>query len=92
MIRKTVRGQDARTTRVSDQGCFHISNKNTIVYDLFNSSEKYLTFRYWCGDESRFGCQTIEGRKLTMKGVKPHDDKQWKLDYYYLYGLVEPKS
>jgi ABC-type oligopeptide transport system ATPase subunit len=31
MIRKTVRGQDARTTRVSDQGCFHISNKNTIV-------------------------------------------------------------
>jgi hypothetical protein len=31
MIRKTVRGQDARTTRVSDQGCFYISNKNTIV-------------------------------------------------------------
>jgi hypothetical protein len=29
-IRKTIRGQDDRTTRVSDQGCFHISNKNTI--------------------------------------------------------------
>jgi vWA-MoxR associated protein C-terminal domain/Effector-associated domain 10 len=30
MIRKTVRGQDARTTMVSDRGCFHISNRNTI--------------------------------------------------------------
>jgi drug/metabolite transporter (DMT)-like permease len=30
MIRRTVRGQDARTTRVFDRGCFHISNKNTI--------------------------------------------------------------
>jgi transposase len=65
---------------------------SSIVHNLLDSSEKDLTFRYWCGDESRFGCQTIEGKKLTMKGVKPHDDKQWKFDYYYLYGLVEPKS
>ena len=48
--------------------------------------------RYWCGDETRLGLQTIEGKKLTLKGVKPHGEKQWKFDYYYLYGLVEPKT
>lgn len=48
--------------------------------------------RYWCGDETRLGLQTIEGRILTLKGVKPQGEKQWKFDYYYLYGLVEPKT
>ena len=27
-----------------------------------------------------------------MKGVKPEGEKQWKFDYYYLYGLVEPQT
>jgi hypothetical protein len=44
MIRKTVSGQDARTTRVSDQGCFHISNKNTIAlgpaFNLFSMKKR----------------------------------------------------
>ena len=48
--------------------------------------------RYWCGDETRLGLQTIEGKILTLKGVKPQGNKQWKFDYYYLYGLVEPKT
>ncbi len=48
--------------------------------------------RYWCGDETRLELQTIEGKVLTLKGVKPQGEKQWKLDYYYLYGLVEPQT
>lgn len=48
--------------------------------------------RYWCGDETRLGLQTIEGKILTIKGVKPQGKKQWKFDYYYLYGLVEPQT
>jgi len=48
--------------------------------------------RYWCGDETRLGLQTIEGKILNLKGVKPQGEKQWKFDYYYLYGLVEPQT
>jgi len=54
-----------------------------IVSMVLSLSEKDWKFRYWCGDETRLGCQTIEGRKLTIKGVKPHGEKQWKFDYYY---------
>lgn len=53
---------------------------------------KEQNIRYWCGDETRLGLQTVEGKKLTLKGVKPLGEKQWKFDYYYLYGLVEPKT
>ena len=48
------------------------------------------TIRYWCEDESRFGLQTITGRKLTLKGIKPVGQVQWTREAFYLYGIVEP--
>lgn len=48
--------------------------------------------RYWCQDETRLGLKTIERRKLTLKGVKPKGNYQWQFEYYYIYGLVEPRS
>lgn len=54
--------------------------------------EKYKNIRYWCQDESRIALMTITGKKLTMKGVQPVGIEQWKFEYLWLYGLVEPKS
>ena len=45
---------------------------------------------YWCQDETRLGVRTISGRKITLKGVKPKQIKQWSYKYYYVYGLIEP--
>ncbi|WP_219335947.1 transposase [Chroococcidiopsis thermalis] len=41
---------------------------------------------------SRFGLKTIERRLLTGFGVKPIGIGQWKLENYYLYGIVEPTT
>ena len=41
-------------------------------------------------DESRFGLHTIERKKITIKGVQPSGIHQYKYDYLWLYGLVEP--
>lgn len=46
--------------------------------------------RYLCEDETRLGLQTISGRTITLKGVKPIGSVQWKRDNFYLYGVVEP--
>ncbi|PMB05792.1 hypothetical protein CEN49_17375 [Fischerella thermalis CCMEE 5273] len=46
--------------------------------------------RYWCGDESRFGLQTLTGKLITLTGVKPVRLTQWKRDNFYIYGVVEP--
>lgn len=46
--------------------------------------------RYWCTDESRFGLLTIPGRVITLKGVKPVGNVQWKRENFYLYGVIEP--
>ncbi|WP_246275753.1 IS630 family transposase [Brasilonema bromeliae] len=59
---------------------------------LISPSEKNRRIRYWCGDESRFGLQTIPGKLITLKGVKPIGLTQWKRDNFYLYGVVEPMS
>lgn len=59
---------------------------------LISPSEKNRKIRYWCGDESRFGLQTIPGKLITLKGVKPIGLTQWKRDNFYLYGVVEPMS
>lgn len=48
--------------------------------------------RYWCQDETRLGLKTIERKKLTLKGVKPRGIYQWQFNYYYIYGLVEPRT
>lgn len=48
--------------------------------------------RYWCQDETRVGLKTIEGRKITLKGVKPVGQVEWQRLAYYIYGLVEPQT
>ena len=59
-------------------------------------SESFLKqwhkIRYWSQDESRMGLHTIQKRKLTGKGIKPHGKVQWDLTYLWLYGAVEPLS
>ncbi len=41
---------------------------------------------------SRIGLKTITGKKLTLKGIQPVGIEQWQFEYFWLYGLVEPKS
>jgi hypothetical protein len=41
--------------------------------------------RIWCEDESRFGLITMQGRMITLKGVKPLGKKQWKRGNFYVY-------
>lgn len=36
--------------------------------------------------------KTITGKKLTLSGVQPVGIEQWKFEYLWLYGLVEPKT
>ena len=48
--------------------------------------------RIWCQDESRFGLITMQGRMITLKGVKPVGKKQWKRGNFYVYGVVEPAT
>lgn len=55
-----------------------------------DKQNKYRQVRYWFEDESRFGLHTIERRKITLTGVQPIGVHQWKYDYLWLYGLVEP--
>ena len=50
------------------------------------------TVRFFCGDETRIGLKTGEGRKITAKGVKPIGQVQWQFEFTYLYGIVEPSS
>ena len=51
---------------------------------------KYSNIRYFTQDESRFGLKTIEGRCITLKGVKPVGKLQWQFKAFWLYGAVEP--
>ena len=48
--------------------------------------------RIWCQDESRFGLITMQGRMITLKGIKPVGKKQWKRGKFYIYGVVEPST
>lgn len=57
-----------------------------------NCFKKVPGIHYWVGDETRLGLQTLGGKKLTLKGVKPEGLHQWKFEYIYLYGLVEPRT
>lgn len=38
---------------------------------------QYSNIRYFTQDESRFGLKTIEGQRITLKGVKPLGELQW---------------
>lgn len=48
--------------------------------------------RFWLQDETRMGLKSLEGRVLTLKGVKPKGVHQWLFKCFWLYGLVEPVS
>ena len=48
------------------------------------------SLRYLCENETRLGLQTIPGRRITFKGVKPIGMAQWMRDNFYLYGVIEP--
>lgn len=48
--------------------------------------------RFFCGDETRLGLKTLEGRKITARGVKPIGTAQLKFQATYLYGIVEPRT
>jgi hypothetical protein len=48
--------------------------------------------RIWCQDKSRFGLLTMQGKMITLKGVKPIEKKQGKRESFYIYGVVEPAT
>jgi transposase len=49
-----------------------------------------IPLRYFCQDESRWGLLTLNGRVITVAGVKPEGVYQWGRSTFWLYGLVEP--
>ncbi|MGL5076046.1 MAG: IS630 family transposase [Waterburya sp.] len=67
-------------------------NLISLIESLKNTIKNYKRVRYWCTDESRIGLMTLMGRKITLPGVQPIGIEQWKFEYLWLYGLVEPKS
>ena len=54
--------------------------------------KQWHKIRYWSQDESRMGLHTVQRRKLTGKGIKPHEKVQWDFIYLWLYGVVEPQT
>lgn len=46
----------------------------------------------WTMDESLFGLHTIQRRRLTLRGVKPVGELQIERQYFYLYGMVAPRT
>jgi transposase len=48
--------------------------------------------KLWVMDESRFGLQTIQRRRITLPGVKPVGAHQHRFENFYLYGAVCPRT
>lgn len=46
----------------------------------------------WTMDESRFGRQTVQRRRLTGRGVKPVGRYQHDFENFYVYGAVAPRT
>jgi len=51
-----------------------------------------LPLDVWAMDESRFGLQTIQRRRITLRGVKPMGRYQHAFDNFYVYGAVAPRT
>jgi hypothetical protein len=49
----------------------------------YEKVSQYLKVRFWCQDESRFGCHTIVRDKITIKGIKPLDNFQYNFQYLW---------
>lgn len=69
-----------------------LAKRVEMLKELAFQVNKLKNVRYWCQDETRLGLKTIERKKLTLQGIKPRGIYQWQFDYYYIYGLVEPRS
>jgi transposase len=48
--------------------------------------------KLWVMDESRFGLQTVQRRRITLPGVKPVGAYQHRFENFYLYGAVCPHT
>ena len=57
-----------------------------MLYRLFNRGQKC---RYFCQDETRLGLKTISGKMITLMGVKPKGNVQWRRENFFLYGAIE---
>jgi hypothetical protein len=51
-----------------------------------------LPLHLWAADESRFGLQTVQRRRLTLRGVKPIGRYQHEFANFYVYGAVAPRT
>ena len=51
-----------------------------------------LPLEVWAMDESRFGLQTVQRRRLTARGVKPIGRYQHDFANFYVYGAVAPRT
>jgi hypothetical protein len=49
-----------------------------------------LHLRFWVEDESRFGLKPIYRRRITAPGVAPIALQQFRFEWVWLYGFVEP--
>jgi hypothetical protein len=46
----------------------------------------------WAMDEARFGLQTIQRRRITLRGVKPIGRYQHEFANFYVFGAVAPRT
>jgi transposase len=60
--------------------------------DRSEGIERTRPIKYWCQDETRLGLKTINGKKITAKGVKAIGEVQWQFEAYYLYGAIAPDT
>ena len=49
-----------------------------------------MHLRDWVEDESRFGLNLIYRRRITVRGIAPMALQQWRFEWVWLYGFVEP--
>jgi hypothetical protein len=61
-----------------------------IAHHYTRQPDPPLSIRYFVQDESRFGLHTLPGRCITLSGVKPTGQWQWRFQAFWLYGAVEP--
>ena len=64
----------------------------TLLGKTSDQVKRYKKVSLWSSDETRLGLHTIQRRKLTLPGVKPIGEHQWKFKYFWLYGAVSPSS
>ena len=67
-------------------------NLKALLEEEKEKISKYQRVRFWCQDESRFGCHTIVRKRITLKGVKPIGNFQYNFKSLWLYGMVEPRT